>query len=196
MLNEKELLLSIAEGDEQSFSELFKAYTPILRAYIWKMTRSELDTEEVVQETFIRIWLYRDKLPAVENPAAWIYSVAARVCYNYLRSTLNHQKKVNQLALIGDYRHSDLNTPLEQTQMEAFQKDVQRAIQQLPEQRKRVYRLSREEGLKPAAISELLTVPVGTVKNQLSAALKEIREFLVAEGHQLSTVLYFLLLNR
>lgn len=193
LLNENELLLRIAEGDERAFFELFKVYTPVLRAYVWKITRSDLDTEEVVQEAFIRIWLHRDKLPGIDNLSAWIYTIAARICYNHLRAALNHQKKLKQLLWAGESQGADWNTPLELTQMEAFQKDVQRAVSQLSEQRKRVYRLNREEGLKPAAIAELLSMPVGTVKNQLSAALSEIRSFLLAAGHQIIVILYFFL---
>jgi len=71
---EKGLLSLIAEGDETAFFSFYKKYAPRIRAYAWKATRSETEAEEIVQESFIRVWLSRDKLPDVENVSASVHT--------------------------------------------------------------------------------------------------------------------------
>jgi RNA polymerase sigma-70 factor (ECF subfamily) len=63
----------------------------------------------------------------------------------------------------------------------------------MPPQRQRIYRMSREQGLKPADIAEALSLSVNTVKNVLVTALKEIRNHLAAAGHVIS-LLYVLIM--
>jgi DNA-directed RNA polymerase specialized sigma24 family protein len=65
--DEKNLLQQIAQGDERAFTTLFYAYLTNLQPYIMKLTRSAEDTEEVIQETFMRLWMGRDKLDEVRT---------------------------------------------------------------------------------------------------------------------------------
>lgn len=190
---DKALLIKISEGDESAYYELFKTYSPLLRSYLLRLTRSETDTEEILQETFIRIWLYRDRLPDVENLDGWVYTIAARVCLNHWRTTRTQREKIRRLSERAEkHGTAEWDTPLEQTQVQAIRRDLQKAIDTLSEKRRKIYRLNREEGLKPAAIAEKLNMPVGTVKNQLSEALKQIRDYLASAGHHFTIIMILL----
>lgn len=179
LLNNERLFLSrTAEGDEQAFFHIYSFYAPRLRAYILKMSRSEHDTEEIIQESFIRVWLSRDKLTGIDNFPAWLNTIAARLCFNYL------QKKNNRARLNLEMEMPGVpNTPEQEMQISELKKDVQKAIHSLPATRRKIYSMSREQGLKPAAIAAELNMPVGTVKNHLTAASKAIRDYLAAAGH-------------
>ena len=91
--DDKLLLVSIAEGDEQAFLVLFERYAPLIRPFARHITQSEKDAEDIIQETFIRVWLYRDKLAEIHNVKSWIYTVAARECMRYMRQKLTYEKK-------------------------------------------------------------------------------------------------------
>jgi RNA polymerase sigma-70 factor (family 1) len=186
---EKELCKRIADGDEVAFASLFNHYYPLLRPFIFKFTRSADKTEEMLQETFMRVWLSRDQLPEIENLHAWIFTIASRQCLTAIRTELNHRKKITRL----QQQETGLvtNTPLESTQLAEINRLVTQAVNKMPPQRQRIYRMSREQGLKPAAIAEMLSLSVATVKNVLVVALKDIRAHLNASGHMIS---WFILL--
>lgn len=176
--NEVELLMRVAEGDERAFYFFYMHYAPLLRPFILKYTRSESDTEEIIQQTFIKVWLHRDQLPAITNLKGWMYRTGSRIYLNHLRKQEGERKKISGLS----YGNEDV-TPLSSLQVTEIQRLVYTALDRMPMQRQKIFRISREQGLKPAQIAALLSMPVGTVKNHLSAALKDIRSLLVAAGH-------------
>lgn len=180
--NDKELLGRIAEGDEQAFAQLFNYYYPLLRPFIWKFTKSESDTEEVVQEIFMKIWLTRDKLTGIDNLNGWIYTLTSHQCFYLMRGNLNHRKKLNALQ---EWEEGAVIPPDDLLHVAEISRLVNKAIDLLPPQRQQIYRLSRESGLKPAEIAIQLSLSVNTVRNSLVSALKQIREYLEAAGHLL-----------
>ncbi|MET6996431.1 RNA polymerase sigma factor [Chitinophaga defluvii] len=177
--SEKELLMLVAEGDERAFYTFYKKYAPKLRAYVWKTTQSEADTEDILQTSFMRIWLSRDKIPAIDNIQAWIYTITAKICLQHFRKKKNEQKKLEKGI---ELRDNNVSTPFDFLQLEEIKRAIGSVLQRMSPQRKTIYRMNREEGRKPAEIARVLSMPVGTVKNHLSAANKEIRESLFPGG--------------
>ena len=73
---EKLLLGEISGGSEKAFRVLYDAYFGRLSAYIFKLCKSPVMTEEIIQEVFLKIWLNRTTLVEVEIPEAYILSIA------------------------------------------------------------------------------------------------------------------------
>ena len=101
----KALLRQIAEGDENAFATLFHQYLPALQSFALKFTKSEYAAEEAVQNSFLKIWLNRDKLEAVDNIKAYLYKYVSNECLSYLRNSLRQEKATDELKSI----HSDYN---------------------------------------------------------------------------------------
>jgi RNA polymerase sigma-70 factor (ECF subfamily) len=181
-------LLLIAEGDEKAFYTFYSYHASQLRPFLLNYTGSATDTEDIIQETFIRVWLNRDRLPAIENLSGWMYRIAARVYLDHLDREIKSRKRKDAFgqALYG----SGQDRSAERTQVLEINHQIRQALQTLSEQKQLVFRLNREKGLKPAQIAAQLNIPVGTVKNQLSATLREIREQLLASGYGPISVLY------
>jgi RNA polymerase sigma-70 factor (family 1) len=179
----------IAEGDEEAFADLFDHYYTLLRPFVWKFTQSPAETEDILQETFIRVWLSRDKIPAIDNLHSWIFTIASRQCLTLMRGNLSNRKKMGALQQQESARI--METPADTAQVAEITRLVTEIVNRMPPQRQRIYRMSREEGLKPAAIAEALSLSVQTVKNALVTALREIRDQLTAAGHLIS-LLYLL----
>jgi RNA polymerase sigma-70 factor (ECF subfamily) len=172
----------IADGDEAVFTELFHHYYGQLRPFVRRFAATEADAEEILQETFVRIWLSRDKLPGITNLRSWIFTVASRQCLTALRSNLNNRRKITAFQ-----QQTPANEiPVDGASLSEMTLLVAEAVSRMPPQRQRIYRLSREAGLKPAAIAGELSLSVSTVKNVLVVALKEIRDHLSASGHVIS----------
>ncbi|WP_315815317.1 RNA polymerase sigma factor [Paraflavitalea speifideaquila] len=181
-------LLLIAEGDEKAFFNFYSYHASQLRPFIIHYTGSATDTEDIIQETFIRVWLNRDRLASIENIPGWIYRIAARVYLDQLDREIKRRKRKDAFgrALYG----TGFDIPAERTQVQEIHHRIRLALNTLSEQKQIVFQLNREKGLKPAQIAAQLNIPVGTVKNQLSAALREVREQLLASGYGPITILY------
>lgn len=177
-VDEKQLFLQVAAGDERAFDALFNTFLPKLYPFIIKFIKSEPAAQEIVQETFIRVWLSRDKLSEIDNPGGWLYKVASNECYSYLRKSILNNKFSNAISFEPD----PVNTTVENVALKELNRIIGEAIDKLPAQRKKIYRLSRDEGKSIPEIASLLNISPNTVKNALVSALKFIREYLVKYG--------------
>jgi len=181
--DEKNLLRQIAQGDETAFATLFYAYLANLQPYIMKLTHSAEDTEEVIQETFIRLWMNRDKLDEIQTPHAWIFTVAANECYKYLKKKSSRRSGLSDLGKADTHPGTDQST-LHTIQVNEVNRLVMQAVSQLPLRRRRIYQMSRDEGMKIPEIATALRLSPNTVKNTLVNALGFIRKYLAAQGHE------------
>jgi RNA polymerase sigma-70 factor (family 1) len=184
IMDEKELSHQIAQGDEAAFSTLFYAYVDILQTFIMKLTRSATDTEEVVQETFMRLWMGRDKLAEVHSLRAWIFTVAANECYKYLKKRSSRANGVTGLGKADGVSGDDYSA-LDGLHLKEVKRLVAEAVSRLPASRRRIFHLSREEGMKIPEIAARLRISPNTVKNTLVVSLRFIRQFLAERGHEL-----------
>jgi len=188
--NEKELFLLIADGDSEAFSQFYYQYAPILRAYAIKTLHDEDAAEDVLQAIFIRVWLSRDRLINIQNPPAWLYTITVRLCLQHFRTQKRQTAKHN----IISQSEQVPETPASLLEVSDLQHKVREVVNKMPEKRRQIFILSREQGEKPAEIAQRLSMPVGTVKNHLHAANREIREFLQEQGYT-GFALIFLFIN-
>ncbi|NLR79679.1 RNA polymerase sigma factor [Chitinophaga eiseniae] len=172
-------LVNIAEGSEEAFRHLFFAVLPWLNPYVRKVIRDPDSVEEVIQETFIRIWISRDKLPGIENLRAWILRVASNECFTWFHKQATARMTT---ALPESFPEATVNEVEELVASRETLHLIKKAVDQLPPQRRKIYLMSREQGLKTQEIADQLQLSQSYVKNTLSAALSNIREFLLAAG--------------
>ena len=175
---EKQLFIQVSNGDEKAFEALFNTFLPKIYPLIIKFTKSEPAAQEIIQETFIRVWLSRDKLSEIANPGGWLFKVASNECYSYLRKSMLNNKFFNPITIEPD----PINTTHESFALKELNLLIDKAINELPAQRKKIYRMSRDEGKTIPEIAAILNISPNTVKNALVAALKFIREYLVKYG--------------
>jgi len=187
--DEKELFLRIAEGDETAFRDLYQTYGKLLFPFLARLTGSNDIADEIIQEVFLRVWFSRDKLPAVDFPRAYIFRIASNRAYEWLRK--------NSHIVQADLQQLD-EQPIQAEMAEAamtikaMKMVVKQAIADLPPQRMHIYRLSREQGMKPADIAAELNLSVSTVKNTLVVATKFIRERLAQAGYLTGILFLFI----
>ncbi|MBO9573370.1 MAG: sigma-70 family RNA polymerase sigma factor, partial [Chitinophagaceae bacterium] len=162
--NEQELLLRISEGDAVAFGKLYQHYYVQLQPVFMNYTRNASETEEILQETFIKVWLNRDKLSEVTHFRGWLFKVATRVYLKAVRKRLVYEQKLEEMGSAKAQQY-DMVTPLETTHVQEIKKLVNEAVQLLPEQRRRIYELSRKEGLRIEEIAQQLGITTRTVKN-------------------------------
>ena len=186
--NDKELFQLISEGDETAFRRLFHVYVPQLRPLVLHITRTTAITEDIIQETFLKLWISRDKLINIDNPRSWILRIVFHQSFSYLRHQAVHHKAMH---IIQPDNVMD-NSTEETLAFNTVVRLIGTAVQQLPPQAKRIYLLSRENGLKIPEIAAKLNLSPSTVKNSLVRSLHTIRKYLEASGHLIPAFLIWL----
>ncbi len=184
-ININQLFNRISDGDEEAFGILFRHSVPALYPFILRMVKQQAAAEEVVQASFLRLWLSRDKLPAVEQPKAWLYKVVANECYTWLRKEAR-EMRLRTGAGVGEEGDDNLTAEIS---MRDTRRLITEAVSQLPAQRRRIFTMSRQEGMTIPEIAEALGLSPNSVKNTLVLALKDIRNYLGRHGLLISLLL-------
>jgi len=168
----------MSEGDEAAFREIFHEYNARLFPFVIKVTESEDAAREILQEVFLRLWLHRKQVAVMDNPAGWLYRVANNLALSHLRNKATSYRHLKDYGMIQAMQTAQ---ELNGTEMSINARDtaqiIKDAIVRLPEKRREIYCLSREEGLGLQEIAELLHLSPNTVKNQLVAANRQVQQY-------------------
>lgn len=163
----------IKNGDEKAFRNLFDAYYSSLCNYAFHLLNDTDMAEEVVQGLFVKIWERRATLSIESSLRNYLVRSVKNQCANLIA-----HHKIRQL-------HADKireTLPNGEDPADAFMLDaemagrIEKVINSLPEKRREIFRLSREEGLTYLQIAKQLGISVKTVENQMGLALKSLRE--------------------
>ena len=170
---------------ELLFADLFKKHECRLHTLVLKLTRSNQYARDIIQEVFLKLWEHRNYIHSIHNIEAWLYRLTENKVIDFLRkAAADHRLKET----IWKNQPGALNETEDKVVAREYNQIIQKAVDQLPPQRKLIYHLNREKGLNYQEIADHLAISKHTVKNQLSTALQSIRHFL----HK-SARLFFLL---
>ena len=169
---EREVLGQIAEGDESAFCRLFNEHWQNIYGVAYMLTKSAPMAEDMVQEIFMKLWMKRAYLPAVENFRNYLFIAARNHIFNELKKRSTDIIFTDHLL---EYFHNTKETPERKLLLKETEQRIGGIIDRLPEQQKMIYRLSREEGLSRNEMAERLGIAPNTVRNHLARALEMIR---------------------
>ena len=174
-----------ANGSHTAFREIFRISYPQIKAFIRGFIKDPDDTEDLTQMVFIKLWEKRAMFLQVHNFNAYLFTLTKYTIFNYIaaKSTLppiddsvDIPEKTNDFTQHDDLIAKDL------------QLFIDMVVENMPAQRKRVYWLSRVEGLSNDEISIKMNLQKKTIENHLNLALKELKESIL-----LLLIVYFLL---
>ncbi|MDR0229478.1 MAG: RNA polymerase sigma factor [Flavobacteriaceae bacterium] len=177
MIDEKELISRLKRESEkqEAFKELVHLYQKRLYIHIRTIVLSHDDTDDVLQETFIKVYQNIHKFKEESKLFSWMYRIATNQALDYLK----HKKKTMQLSDL-DFQ----DTVVQQLEADSlFDGDeaellLQKAIASLPEKQQLVFKMKYLEELDYQTISEILNTSVGALKASYHHATKKIEEFI------------------
>jgi RNA polymerase sigma-70 factor, ECF subfamily len=166
--------------DDAAFEALFKKYFPKLCVYCRFKFGFDLDlAEDVVNTSFIKLWEARQSLTTDLSPKSFLYTIINNTSLNILK----HEKVKQQHAqlILKTASEAVEQNSFDSVDLKQLRTDINAAISELPEQMRRIFELSRFEGLKYGEIAAQLNISVKTVETQMSRALAKLRQRLA--GH-------------
>ncbi|RED97440.1 RNA polymerase sigma factor [Marinoscillum furvescens] len=166
----------IKNDDYQSFEVVFRSYYAELTRFATSIVRNQTIGEEIAQEAFIYIWEKRHKIALKGSLKAYLMSSVKNKCINYIRLELPKQQATTDLEGV-----SAMTTEMPEDESGALKRKIQLAIDQLPKKCKSIFVLSRYGGLTYAEIAEELEISTKTVENQMTIALRKLKESLNEE---------------
>lgn len=163
-----DIVSAIKASNDEALQVLYHRYYEHLFRFIWHKTNHTETTQDIAQETFLRLWKNRHKLDAQRSIKAYLFRIANNLVIDYLRKKRLEQAHFTDPPLIDPGVEPD-------EQFELRDK-IQDAVHGLPEPLHTVFSLSRFQGLKYAEIADALNISVKTVESRMSKALVILRD--------------------
>jgi len=178
---DEELIARFQKGDEQAYVELVNRYRDRLLNFAYRFVNDEEQAEDVVQDTLLKLYTHRHYYRNIAKFSTWIYTIAGNLAKTELRKRKRH--KVTNLSQMGR-QEQDYELPA--TEAETGQKvdghyagkQIQQAIQMLPLHFRTVIILRDIQELSYEEISNIVDVPLGTVKSRINRARLQLQKAL------------------
>ncbi len=172
-----DLIHQVAAGEHLAFEQFFYHYKSYVYSIALKFTHNETLGEEIVQDVFVRVWKYREKLPEVQDIDAWMRTVTKNRCLTELKRLAKDAQGKKEYF---NWQPSEWLSPNSNGQN--TDQLLQNAISRLTPQQQRVFELSFLEGMKRDQIAELLDISPATVGVHLKLAARSVRAFLTNQS--------------
>lgn len=173
-MQERDLIIEIKNGSDKAFKQLYSIWISRLYRFVYQYLKSESATDDVVQETFVRIWTNRINLNPEYSFKSYLFTIAYHFLLKELKRQINNPSMEeyieyqNQMSTKGDEIPNELD-------YDKFKEALEKAKQHLSPRQREIFELNKEFGLSISEISEKLYIREQVVRNQLSASLKIIR---------------------
>jgi len=190
--DDKEYVESLKKDDFVAFDALFHKYSANLYAFALSITRDSFAAEEVTQLVFLKVWEKRDQIKEHLSFKSFLFSVAYHETISWLRKEKSERMRIGEFVKIAGFETNETEQAVEFHNIEGLANQL---IQEMPEKRKEIFKLSREQGFSNKEIAGKLGISIKTVENQMTSALKYLREKL-GKHDILGLLFYFLMFHQ
>jgi len=182
LINESDFVKQLKKGSHEAYTILYKLYLPSLYAFIYSITHSKNFSEEVVQETFVRLWANRATIKLDVSFKSYLFTIARNYMVDEFRRQINHPVFTEYIEYSNQLQLSE-NTIEKQLDFNEFRAEFDKAKQKLSLRQLEIFHLHKELELPIQTIALQLGIAEQSVRNQLSTALsilrKEMKNFMM-----------------
>ncbi len=190
--DDKEYVECLKRDDFVAFDALFRKYSVSLYAFALSITRDSFAAEEVTQLVFLKVWEKREQIKEHLSFKSFLFSVAYHETISWLRKEKSEKMRIGEFVRISGFQTNETEQAVEFRNIEGLANQL---IQEMPEKRKEIFKLSREQGFTNKEIAEKFGISIKTVENQMTSALKYLREKL-GKYDILGLLFYFLMFHQ
>ena len=166
-------------GDKNAVNELYALYSVRLYGFAIGYLKSEADSLDVIQEVFVKLWDNRANLKVEVNLEAYLFTVAKNTIISAFRKKISEKEYLEYLKMQVVKNSSGT---AEQVDYNLLSEQVRELVDRLPEQRQRIYILSKEKGYSNNDIAKELQISVKTVEDHMTKARRFLKENLKEYG--------------
>lgn len=165
------LLVRVADGDTEAFRLLYEDTESQVYRFILSLVKNPQDAQEILQETYLKIWISAVNYKAQGKPLAWIFTIARNLCNMRFRER-RHMADfgLEELAELGE-----LCLSIEQAPDKIVLKE---ALKKLKAEERRIVLLHSAEGLRHREIAERFSLPLSTVLSKYNRAIQKLKKLL------------------
>ena len=156
-------ILALSKGSVKDFDLLFTTYYPKVKSFLLSMLADEDEAEDLAQDAFMRLWQRKELLSGVKNLNAYIYQTVKHILY----SSLERKKGIYNIDIEGAFDLPNLEEIEEIVYGHELESIIEKAIDDMPSQRKQVFCMSRKQGLDTEEISQRLGISRRTVETHI-----------------------------
>ncbi|MES2688918.1 MAG: RNA polymerase sigma-70 factor [Bacteroidota bacterium] len=167
-----QLVENIRQGDLKSFEQVFNAYAENLVRYAETILKNTYEAEDIVQQLFVQLWDKRSTLVITTSLKSYLYRAAHNSSLNKIKQHGVRDSYAEYYTYVGN---AETGSAAQRVEAKEVNTAIETAIEELPEQCRKVFRLSRFEQMKYQQIADELGISVKTVENQMGKALKHMR---------------------
>lgn len=189
--SDNEYIECLKKDDFVAFDALFRKYSEPLYAFALSMTRDPFAAQDITQLVFLKIWEKRARINEHLSFKSFLFSVTYHEAISWIRKEKSEKRRINEFVHISGFQTNETEILIEFKNIEGIANQL---IEGLPEKRKEIFKLSREQGYSNKDIAERLGISVKTVENQMTSALKYLREKL-GKHDILGLLFYFLIFH-
>lgn len=168
------LVRQLKGGSKEAFAQLYLLYSRRIYGFALRLTKSTADAEDILQETFIRLWDNRSKISSDTAFKSYLFKITYHLVIDHFRKQINSVDFQNFIE--RDYCQLASDDKVEQQlTLEEYHKQIATSIAKLTPRQQEIFHLSREEELSSKEIGERLGISEKTVNNQLSLILATLK---------------------
>ena len=188
-MSDEDLMKLCQQGDEGAFEVLFQRYESPALSFIHRLIGDQSRTEALGQEAFLRIFKDAKSYQYPRSFTTWFYTIVRNLCKNELRwrsrhptvsieENIDHSERSgsDHSARIADFLKSESTDPLDRMVSREMNQKLEMALKALPDLEREILILNRFQRLKYREISEIVGVPISTVRARIYSALECLRK--------------------
>lgn len=171
--DEQELLLQLQSGNREAFEAIYHLYSKRIYGNILRMVKDPDIAQEFLQDVFLKVWEKRTEVNSDLSFKAYLFQISRNLVYNYFRRETIQRQVEHYLSSHMTEFQTEQEDNLQYKQSKEL---IEKAINQLPPQRRKIYIMCKIEGKSYQEVSELLKISTSTVNDHIVKATKFLRE--------------------
>ena len=179
--NDSVLIERVKNGDKGAFNFLVNKYYPRVYASLFSYTKSKEDSEDLAQQTFLKVWQQIESFRGDSAFFTWIYRIAINLAKNHFVSSGYKKQKVNTSIEHAEIEISSYENIEAVLMHDQSMKQIKEFINNMPESLKTAFTLRESEGKSYEEISLITETPIGTVRSRIFRARESIIDYMQKE---------------
>lgn len=177
-ITDEHLMAQVKNGQLDQLNELFDRYSKRIYNYFLKSTLDRDDSDDLTQELFIRVMKYRKSYKEGQAVQFWVFQIARNMVKDHFRKMKVHKDQFNPVEVMPEVVEENLEENRER------EKQLYKAMKELPDDKRELLVLSKFEGLKYEQIAAMRKTSVSNIKVQVHRTVKELKELYFADEHK------------